>query len=480
MKRFITLICAALLLLPACGYLLETDLLSPLDVGGELVRRWDFDSGADYTYDSGIAVTGGVAKLVSEFFDTNWLYRVSLVVNNDGNPSTLTQYQARVVLDSAAVDFWNGIESDGRSIRFTDSDGSTLLDFFVDDFDYAGEAALMYVEIPSIPASSSTYLYLYYGNASSSSLSSGPNTFIFYDDFESGDLGWQTYLSGSVAVIDDGGNGVLRKFNQSDANGGYRTFADSVGSFEALFSTKRVNFNGGGANRYALSDASMSGYGPQLNGFDASSTMLIEERNSGTASTISSTGSLSLLSDVWYTLSLRHESGNLDLAIYDAAGTELGSASAADSTVSSFDRFVVHGGYEFYTDDIRIRKYSSPDPSVSTGLLETTLPSNGPSISPNSGPSYTQLLGFDHTTGASHQGIVTYQLSNDGLSWYWWNGSLWSFAGDASDSNDIATVDEHIAQFVTDVGTGVFHFRAYLLSDGAQPVELESVELLYL
>jgi hypothetical protein len=478
MKPILIVLCAALLL-PSCGYMVETDLLSPLDVGGELVLQWGFDNGADYTYDSGIAVTGSAARLASEFFDTSWLYRVPLLVDNGGNPSLLTQYQARVMLDSSEADFWNNIESDGRSIRFTDGDGSTLLDFFVDVFDYSGEAATMYVKIPSIPSAASTNIYLYFGNPSSSSLSSGTDTFHFYDDFESGDLGWQTYLSGSVAVVDDGGNGVLRKFNQSDANGGYRTFSGSIDSYEALFRTKRVNFDGGGANRYAVSNASISGYGPQLNGFDASTSMLIEERNAGSASTISSTVSLSLLSNVWYTLSVRHESGSHELAIYDASGTELGSTSASDSTVSSFDRFVVHGGYEFYTDDIRIRSYSSPDPSVSAGSAQTTLPTNGPSITPVSGPAYTQLLGLNHETGASHQGLITYQISNDGVAWYWWSGSSWTPAAGAGDSNDISTVDEHIAQFVTDVGTGSFSFRAYLLSDGAQPVELESVELLY-
>ena len=478
MKRLLTLL-FTVLMLTSCGYMLETDLLSPLDVGGHLVQQWGFDSSAEYTYDSGIAVSGGSASLVSDFFDTSWAYRMPLTVDNTGNPSSLTQYQVRVVLDSSITDFWNGIESDGRSIRLTDGDGSTLLDYFVDAFDYGAENTEIYVELPSIPAAASTNVYIYYGNGSSSSLSNGFTTFFFYDDFESGDLGWQTYLSGSVAVIDDGGNAVLRKFNQSDANGGYRDFGGSIVSFETLFRTKRVNFNGGGANRYALEDATFSGYGPQLNSFDGSSTMLIEERNSGSASTISSTVYPSLSSNVWYTLHLRYYNNNIELEIYDDGGSQLESVSTTDATYSSFSRFVVHGGYEFYTDDIRVRRYSSPDPSVAAGAVETTMPSNGPSISPASGPSYTELYGFEHETGASHQGLLTYQVSNDGLSWYWWNGSSWTAVTDSSDSNDVSEINNNIAQFVTDVGTGNFYFRAYLLSDGIRAVELDSVELLY-
>ena len=47
------------------------------------------------------------------------------------------------------------------------------------------------------------------------------------------------------------------------------------------------------------------------------------------------------------------------------------------------------------------------------------------------------------------------------------------------ESIDAAVISDNIPQFVTDVGIGVFYFRAYLLSDGAQAVELEDVELLY-
>ena len=478
MKRLIILLCTALLL-PSCGYMLETDLLSPLDVGGQYVQQWSFDNSAEYIYDSGIAVSGGSASLVSDFFDTNWSYRLPLIVDNSSNPSALDLYQAKVVLDSSETDFWSGVESDGRSMRLTDGDGSTLLDYFVDGFDYGGENTEFYVEIPSIPAAAVKNIYMYYGNTSASSLSNGPATFFFYDDFEAGDLGWQTYSSGSVAVIDDAGNAVLRKYANSDPHGGYRTFAGSIGSFEALFRTKRVNFNGGGANRYAIEDSNNDGYGPQLNSFDGASTMLIEERNNGTAATISSTVNPSLSSNLWYTMHLRHYGSNLELEIYDAGGSQLDTVSTTDSSYSSFDRFVVHGGYEFYTDDIRLRKYSSPDPSVGTGTVETTLPSNGPSISPVAGPGYTELFSFNHATGASHQGILTYQISNDGLSWYWWSGSSWTAASGPSDSNDMAAISDNIPRFVTDVGTGNFYFKAYLLSDGAQTVELDSVELLY-
>jgi hypothetical protein len=75
--------------------------------------------------------------------------------------------------------------------------------------------------------------------------------------------------------------------------------------------------------------------------------------------------------------------------------------------------------------------------------------------------------------------MITYQISNDGVSWYWWNGSAWTPVSGPTDSNDIATVNDYVYQFVSDVGTGSFFFRAFFLSDGAQAVQLDGVELLY-
>jgi hypothetical protein len=248
------------------------------------------------------------------------------------------------VLDSSEVDLWNWIEPDGRSIRVADEDGSTLIEHSLDSFDYGGRSAVIYAKVPAIPGSGTKAAYLYFGNTSAASTSSGSGTFLFYDDFEGGDLGWQTYASGSVAVVSDCGNMVLRKFANSDANGGYRTFSSPVASFEALFRTKRVDFTGGGANRYALEDGAFNGYGPQVNNFDASSIMLIEERSGGSASSLTTNLSLSLSSNQWYTVALRRFGSNIELDLFDSSGSQLGSQSASDGTVSSFDRFVVHGG----------------------------------------------------------------------------------------------------------------------------------------
>jgi hypothetical protein len=56
---------------------------------------------------------------------------------------------------------------------------------------------MLWVELPNISNSGNTDYYLYYGNASGTDVSSGPNTFAFFDDFELGNLSrWATAQSG--------------------------------------------------------------------------------------------------------------------------------------------------------------------------------------------------------------------------------------------------------------------------------------------
>ena len=97
----------------------------------------------------------------------------------------------------------------------------------------------------------------------------------------------------------------------------------------------------------------------------------------------------------------------------------------------------------------------------------------------NQGQVYEELIGFSHILGTGNQGTVVYQVSNNGLDWYWWNGSGWSAASSLAEAINVSVVNGNISQFVEQVGTGTFYFRAFLLSDGSQRTYLDAVELQY-
>ncbi|MCL5876983.1 MAG: DUF2341 domain-containing protein [Candidatus Bathyarchaeota archaeon] len=71
-------------------------------------------------------------------------------------------------------------KTDFSDVRFTSSDGSTLLDYWL-DYKSDQNNAVFWVEVDSIPSSSSTNIYVYYGNTNASTLSNGANTWDFFD-----------------------------------------------------------------------------------------------------------------------------------------------------------------------------------------------------------------------------------------------------------------------------------------------------------
>ena len=94
------------------------------------------------------------------------------------------------------------MKADFSDIRFTDSDGTTLINYWLES-ETDSTSATFWVKIPSIPAAPSTAtIYMYYGNSAATSASNGDNTFEFFDDFSSA-APWQTITSLPSSVADE-------------------------------------------------------------------------------------------------------------------------------------------------------------------------------------------------------------------------------------------------------------------------------------
>ncbi len=77
----------------------------------------------------------------------------------------------------------SNVRDDFGDIRFTGSDGVTLLDYWIESYE-SGNSAEVWVEVDSIPANpGSADVYLYYGNSLAESRSDGEGTFTVFDDF---------------------------------------------------------------------------------------------------------------------------------------------------------------------------------------------------------------------------------------------------------------------------------------------------------
>src|SRR6202022_2214342 len=112
-------------------------------------------------------------------------YPCWITVANSGG-GTLTGYQVHVVL-GASFDFPK-TQANGADIRFTASDGLTGLPFWIESWNPAASSASLWVKVPMIDAVNGATLYMYYGNSTAVSASSGSSTFDFFDDFSSGSI----------------------------------------------------------------------------------------------------------------------------------------------------------------------------------------------------------------------------------------------------------------------------------------------------
>jgi|GEM_PF-787108 len=112
---------------------------------------------------------------ISGWWDLSWNSRKMINITNAG--AALTNYPIKVTVNY--ID--SKMKNDFSDIRFIDSTGQ-LLNYWIQNYT-AGVQATVWVNVTSLPASTTTAIYVYYGNPSASSASNGNNVFTFFDDF---------------------------------------------------------------------------------------------------------------------------------------------------------------------------------------------------------------------------------------------------------------------------------------------------------
>ncbi len=133
--------------------------------GGSGQTSWSdstkFDSSSSIT-----TSTAGQATLTatSSWYNTSWAYRKKITLDNTASSTTLTNFPVLVSLTSSNFTF-SKAQSAGQDIRFTDSDGSTLLSYEIEKWDNTNSLSSIWVKIPSLTATSYS-IYMYYGNSS--------------------------------------------------------------------------------------------------------------------------------------------------------------------------------------------------------------------------------------------------------------------------------------------------------------------------
>ena len=276
--------------------------------------------------------------------------------------------------------------TDFADIRFTASDGSTLLNYWIQS-STAGNNAVFWVKLTDDLSSTNSMIYIYYGNAGVTTTSSGTNTFIYYDDGSS-ITGWTT--AGTVGSSSVQGNPV-NSLRAQGSSGSYLYRNTGIGpNTFTFFNVYTVTGNLGNF----FFQCNSSGLG-QMYRLDSRGTInytgfaTTTNWTTWTAPAANQTSS----PNTWYQFGIAINSSGTSSTLYYNAGTStnpvpgtvLGTYTGTNS--GTYIGLVGDGGgptLYTYWDNIITRKYVSPEPAnAAWGAQEIPISISG--FSPGSG-----------------------------------------------------------------------------------------------
>jgi biopolymer transport protein ExbB len=109
-----------------------------------------------------------VSNSAKAWWDPNWSYRKKITVDAGAKGGNLPETAAGVPLLIRLHDGnfkFTDAKDDGSDIRFVSGDDKTPLKFHIDTYDGLLGVALIWVQVPALPAGQATDIYLYWGNA---------------------------------------------------------------------------------------------------------------------------------------------------------------------------------------------------------------------------------------------------------------------------------------------------------------------------
>lgn len=130
---------------------------------------------------------------------TDWVRRKFKTINGtvagylNSYPMALTIYKGIGVDTDTSIYLGGNVRNDFGDVRFTMSDGETLLDYYIESY-ISGISANILINVRSIPKGpDSTSIYIYYDNPGATSISKVIQyNYSFFEDFGSGTIGnWQ-------------------------------------------------------------------------------------------------------------------------------------------------------------------------------------------------------------------------------------------------------------------------------------------------
>lgn len=305
----------------------------------------------------------------------DWSRRSSITINN--TLAEQTNYQVRI-----PVTYDADMQPDFDDLRFTNSAG-TSLDYWLET-KVDNTSAIVWVEVDTIAANGNTIIYMYYGNASTSSNSNGLNTFILFDDFTADTLDpkWTVGGSSVYTLSND-------KLNLGPGSSGWNQVLYATALMQRADLSFDMKYKWTSSN--ASYDALMFGW--KDNTANTSYTSLIYAYyNSGTGTCITNcpvnvyesgtnrspvTGAWTVNQEYLVRVRMRSSGG----AFYEQS-TDLGNTWNTSYTSTFSTATNIRPGWALYSgnhefDDARVRKWMTTEPTTNFNTEESKYASEG-------------------------------------------------------------------------------------------------------
>jgi len=285
-------------------------------------------------------------------------YRNVTITNNvDQN---LTDYQIKIVLDTASLISQGKMRSDCGDIRFTDL-SNNLLPYWLREGTCNNASTEIWVRVPSIPANSSTTIRLWYRNPIAQSMSNGELVYEFFDNFTTlNTTKWSTFNSPTISISD----GIIQISSTGANCVGIRTTLFPVLTnmrLEAKLNSTQVNY----WSEFCGAKSEGGSLCPAQRVYGADITIYHARETTSTGSEIwkAPLGSLSTFPKItWTKLGTNHSFYYNDVLKHTRTIT---------STLTNTFVIAECGGTS-WVDYIIVTKHVSPEPSISIGLEEQT------------------------------------------------------------------------------------------------------------
>ena len=299
-------------------------------------------------------------------------FRREISIDNSAG-GLLSDYQIRIDVTYSA-----NMSTDFSDLKFTTS-SDVVLNHWI-EVKQDGVSAVVWVKVPTIAASGTTTLYMYYGGCTPGT-ANPEDVFVFYDDF-SNFSGWTIIGSGTVVQNSSAfAFPVGQKANNNDPNGAWKSIGTTLDNFRLITREQRpTGTSGGSLNRYGVENSGFNGYTINRTGKNNGGNVTFGyERRAGGVGGNAVQVKLAQPEGTWFRTELTR------CSLTDITGAQLysdsdrsplggpTSGSITNYNYNGFDRVTIRGGHFYYVDFMAVAQYTCNEPVVSIGAEENGL-----------------------------------------------------------------------------------------------------------